>query len=86
MRNLSSLLERLANTLNKDTVIKEKIMRVIEQEAGVRLVDSQILLKDGVLELNSSPVVHSEIRLRESKIKDSLKSEDKIFISRILYK
>ncbi|OHA92322.1 MAG: hypothetical protein A3J09_02495 [Candidatus Zambryskibacteria bacterium RIFCSPLOWO2_02_FULL_51_21] len=80
MKNLSKLLERFSNILNKDTETKNTIIRIIKDKTNIELKSNQINLKNGVLEVEASPVVKNEIRLKEDLLKQELK------ISRILYK
>ena len=86
MRNLTALLERFSRILNKDTFIKESIARVIENKTRATLLPESFSLKDGVLEIVTSPVIKNEISLKEDLIKSELKEVHHISISRILYK
>ncbi len=86
MKNLLSLLERFSRILNKDVFIKESIAKVIEGKTKISLTPDNFLLKEGVLEINSSPVAKNEIRLKEDIIKDELREVHHIFISKIFYK
>lgn len=86
MKNLFSLLERFSKILNKDASTKEAISQVIQNKIGVALPPDKFLLKDGVLEITSSPVIKNEISLKEGSIKDELKEVHRISVSRILYK
>jgi hypothetical protein len=87
MKNLSSLLERLSKVLNKDTVIKESVTRVIKEKIGIEIPQENINLnKEGVLEIISSPSANNEIRLKEEYIKTELREVYNISISRIFFK
>ena len=80
MIDLKNLLERLSNSLNKDAKLKDQIIQTIKEKTKVQLTPEQINLKDGVLEINTNPIINNEIRLKEDLIKPELK------ISRIIYK
>lgn len=86
MRNLSSLLERLTKTLNKDEVIKGSIISVIASKIGVSLQGKDLMLKEGVLTIIASAPVKNEIRLKEEIIKTELKESYNIVVTRFLYK
>jgi hypothetical protein len=87
MKNLSSLLERLSKVLNKDTVIKESVTRVIKEKIGIEIPQENINLnKEGVLEIINSPSANNEIRLKEEYIKTELREVYNISISRIFFK
>jgi len=80
MIDLKNLLERLSNSLNKDAKLKDQIIQTIKEKTKVQLAPEKINLKDGVLEINTNPIINNEIRLKEDLIKPELK------ISRIIYK
>lgn len=83
MRNLLSLLERFTKALNRDTLTKEIIERVILNQAKINL--KNFSYKDGVLTITSSAVYKNEIKFKEEAIKGELKNNN-IYIQRILYK
>lgn len=80
MIDLKNLLERLSNSLNKDAKLKDQIIQIIKNYTHIEINQNQINLKDGVLEINTNPIINNEIRLKEDLIKSELK------ISRIIYK
>ena len=86
MENLSKLLERFSRILNRDAATKEIIIKTIENKTRITLEPENISLKEGVLEINSSPAVKNEISLKEESIKTELKEIHKIVMSRIFYK
>lgn len=86
MENLSKLLERFAKVLNKDRNVKEVVSQVVLARTRVSLSHESISLKEGVLEINTSPAAKNEIRLKEEAILNELKELHKLPISRILYK
>lgn len=86
MKNLTDLLKRFSQSLNKDTQTKEIVARIILARTGVNLSSEKISLKNGVLEISTSPAAHNEIRLKEEGITQELKEFHKIPILRILYK
>ena len=86
MENLSKLLERFSKILNRDTSIKEAIVKVIAGRTKVSLKTEDFTLKDGVLEVTASATAKNEIRLKEDSIKSELKSSHNLSISRIFYK
>ena len=86
MKNLRHLLERFSHSLNKDTLTKETILKTIEELTKIKLNFKNLTLKEGVLELNGSPTINNEIRLKEEVLKSELKERHKLNIVRILYK
>ena len=80
MKGLDSLLNRISNILNKEELRKKSILDVIREKTKITLNPEQIFLKNGVLEIEASPVAKNEIKLKEDFLKQELK------ISRILYK
>jgi len=85
MENLSKLLERFSKILNRDSFIKETIVRVIGENTGVKLAYENFLLKDGVLEILAGASSKNEIRLKEESIKTEL-ALHKIPVRRVLYR
>ncbi|MSR87798.1 MAG: hypothetical protein EXS69_01360 [Candidatus Zambryskibacteria bacterium] len=86
MKNLFSLLERFRKVLNKDTLTKEVIIKVVADKTRVKLLSEWILLRDGVLEITAGASAKNEISLREELIKSELKEAHQILISKFLYK
>jgi hypothetical protein len=86
MQNLRALLERFAKVLNKDTHFKESVSAVIQARTGAVVSPDKISLKEGVLQIEASPAVKNEIRLKEESIRSELKELHNISISRVLYK
>jgi len=80
MKGLDSLLNRILVALNKEKTFKKLVIETIKKETGIILDTKHVFIKDGVLEIDASPAVKNEIKLKE----DSLKTELKI--SRVLYK
>ncbi|NCN08114.1 hypothetical protein GW944_00895 [Candidatus Parcubacteria bacterium] len=86
MKNLSLLLKKFSNILDKDTVVKDSILKVIEDKTKIKLTKENFFLKDGLLEIKASPVIKNEINFKEKLIRDELNNSYKIFISKIIYK
>ncbi|MEK7176174.1 MAG: hypothetical protein AAB695_02240 [Patescibacteria group bacterium] len=80
MKNLLELLDRFSKVLNKNTETKNTIIRIIKEKTNIELKSNQINLKNDVLEIESSPTIKNEIKLKEDFLKQELK------VSRILYK
>ena len=79
MKILTDLLERFFQSLNKDRLIRENILRVIKEKTGT--VPEKINLKEGILEVSARPALRNEIKLKEAQILNELKN-----VSRIIYK
>ena len=86
MKNLFHLLERFSRSLNKDTLTKETIIETIREHTNISLKAEALNVKEGVLELQGSPTINNEIRLKEEGLKTELKERYHINITRILYK
>ena len=74
MRNLSFLLEKFSNSLNKNVFVKETIIKIIENKTLVKLKSKDINLRDGVLEIIASAVAKNEIKLKEPLILNEFKT------------
>ncbi|MBX4181455.1 hypothetical protein KW807_01150 [Candidatus Parcubacteria bacterium] len=85
MKNLFSLLERFTKVLDRGKLTKENIIKVVESQTRIILKEEDIHLKEGVLEINTSPVVKNEIRLKEEAIRSELKEAYNIKISFVRY-
>lgn len=80
MKDLFSLLKRFSKSLNKDVLAKETIVKVIKNRTQIELKPENITLKDGVLEITSSPGINNSIKLKEEIIKKEAG------VARVLYK
>jgi len=86
MKNLSSLLERFAKSLGRNVLDKEIVLHTIEDLTSIRLNEEDVSIKEGVLEITSSPLKNNEIKLKEDKIINELRSHKATFINKIFYK
>lgn len=86
MINLNNLLDRFKKSLGKDVLSKESVIFCIEEITRVKLDVEDINIKEGILEINSSPGKKNEIRLKEEKIIATLRKERGININKIFYK
>lgn len=82
MKKLEEILEKLSQSLNRDTLRKDKIIYTILNHTHVQLKPEDVNLSEGILEIRATPVVKNEIRLKEANILIDLKG----LVSRILYK
>ncbi len=85
METLQNLLKKLHSTLHKDEVLKSQVIAVLIEVAGVTLSPSQVTLKEGVIYIEASPVVQSEIKLNEERVVKTLREKD-LVVNRFLYK
>ncbi len=59
---------------NEDSnLVKQQVIAVIKELAGVELSPNQISLQDGTLSISCSPVVKTQILLFQEPIKEKLK-------------
>ncbi len=86
MRNIQDLLKRFASSLDKDLESKQAVINTIKERTNITLKIEDLNLKNGVLEINASPMVKSEINLKEEAIKNELKSSYNVQVNRLLYK
>ena len=86
MKNLSSLLQRISAVLNRDDAVKGVIIETIKEKTEAELGKKDVSIRNGVLEIEASPIIKSELMLREESLLQELREVHKIFISRILYK
>ena len=85
MKSLLNLLERFSKSLNKDQLTKEIVIKVVRDKTRVTLHPEEINLKDGVLEISTTPTAKNELSLKENSIRNELKAQG-INFSRVLYK
>ena len=86
MRNLSLFLEKISRALNKDRYIKESVLGSIKEVSGIKLEDTNISLKEGILQINTTPGRKNEIVLKEREIISNLKNSHNINIVKVLYR
>jgi hypothetical protein len=86
MKDFSSLLERFSKILNKDAHTKGAIIEVIKKYTQISLGKENIELNEGVLQLNTTPIVKSEINLKSDLIRSELKEVYNLSVTRFLYK
>lgn len=85
MIDIAKLLHRISSSINKDSVVKQRVADTVRLQTHVQLTEGQISIRDGVLEIDASPSARSEISLHQQAILETLKSQQ-VFVSRILYK
>jgi hypothetical protein len=86
MRNISDLLKRFTNSLNKDEIARQAVGEVVFSITHITVPPEQISLKDGILSIMASAAAKSEMRLKEEAILDALKGRYNIRVSRVIYK
>lgn len=86
MRNISALIQRFSTLLDKKTVSKEVVAQAVRECTGRDLSPENVSINGTVLEISSSPVFHTEIKLKEEAILSKLRLTHNLHISRILYK
>ncbi len=86
MKDFSSLLERFSKILNRDTYTKESIIAVINKQTKITLGKENVDLREGVLQLTTTPIAKSEINLKSEAIRSELKEVYQITVTRFLYK
>lgn len=86
MKTLNTLLERFKKSLGKDVLAKEEILKCVESCTNIILTPKEVSLKNGVLEINTSPTKNNEIRLKEEKILHFLNNSRGISVNKIFYK
>ena len=86
MRVLSSLLERFKKSLGQDTTNKNLIALIIESSTNIKTKPEEINIREFTLEITTSPIKKSEIKMKENFILSEIRAQTKQNISRILYK
>ena len=86
MKNLNSLLERFKKSLGDDADLKKEIVKCIENNTKIKLEEKNIFIKNGILDINTTPVKQNEIRMKEDRIIHFLNTERGMFINKIFYK
>jgi len=85
VKNLNELTRKIYNSLNRDTLLKEKVIEVIKTHTNITLEPKKLFIKESLLEIEASPAVKNEISLKQETILFKLK-ENKINIKRLLYR
>ncbi|MEX2010471.1 MAG: hypothetical protein WD874_01550 [Parcubacteria group bacterium] len=85
MRNLGDLITRIRESLKDDVYIREVAASTIFEVTKAKVLSDQLSLKDGVLNINVSPALKSEIFLREERVLQGFK-EKKLPIRGIVYR
>lgn len=86
MKDLSSLLRRFQRSLGNDTEARDAVRSVVESLAGIKLGPEEISIKEGTLEITTSPGKKNEIRLKEEYILDALNTGRGLHLKKIFYK
>ncbi|MFZ2048895.1 MAG: hypothetical protein WAV25_01185 [Minisyncoccia bacterium] len=86
MKDINALLERFKKSLGDDSYIKEEIIKGVEEKIKITLSSKEISLKNGVLEINTSPVKKNEIKLKEESLIKLLSKQKGLPINKIFYK
>lgn len=75
MKSFSALLEKVSKALTLDSDLKRSVREAIEECTGGLIKEDQIEVKEGVLMIDTSPALKSEIRLNEEKIKECVRNK-----------
>ncbi len=86
MLDLNSLLGRVRKTLGRNVVQKEIVQRAIESETGISLKPEEINIKEFTLEISTSPLKKSEIKLHEVEILAQVRANTNQNINKVFYK
>lgn len=86
MKKINSLLSRFAGLLDKKTAIKETVALVISKSINKEVSPGCIFVSESVLEIEVSPTVKNEIKLKEQSILEELEGSHKLFFNRVLYR
>lgn len=86
MRNISDLLKRFTNSLNKDAIARGAIAEAILTSTGIKILPENISLKDGVLSISAGAAAKNEMRLKEERIVETARGIYNIHITRVIYK
>ncbi len=86
MRNISDLLKRFTNSLNKDTIARQAVAEVVLTSTGIKIPPENISLKEGVLSITASATAKNEMKLKEERIIDAAREIYSIRIARVIYK
>lgn len=85
MKNLQHFLQRLSDTLNRDSHLKSSVINIIKERTSLELPEASVELKNGELRIDASPGVKSEIGLKEGLILGDIKQRLSLKIERIFY-
>lgn len=86
MRNISDLLKRFTNSLNKDAIARGVIAEAVLTSTGIKILPENISLKDGVLSISAGAAAKNEMKLKEERIIEAARNIHNIRITRIIYK
>jgi len=85
MEPLERLLQKIKNSLNKDTQIKEVVATSVKEMLGFELSLKDISIKSDTLFIKTGPSKRNEIKLNESKLLTLIQTKSDLKLKRILY-
>ncbi len=85
MRNLTELLKRITNSLDKDSATRSAVASCIHEVLGFDIDQHNISIKEDTLIIKASPAKKNEIKLREEQILKKLEGQCRTRITRIFY-
>jgi hypothetical protein len=85
MKNLSTLLQRITQSLGRSEVEKEVVLSCLEKTASLSILPEDISIKGDALEIHASPGKKNLIHMKEAAILRELNACG-VRVSRIFYK
>jgi len=75
VNNLEGFLNKFKHLLQSSKASKESIISSVRHITHIELAERNVELKEGILHIQASPLVRSEIFMRKHKILEDLKSK-----------
>ncbi|MBX4200104.1 hypothetical protein KW790_01420 [Candidatus Parcubacteria bacterium] len=85
MKNLDSLLERISKSLGRSVVEKDLVISCLKKVLDISFLAEDISIKNGTLEIHTTPTKKSLIKIKESQILREL-NEGGVRVERVFYK
>jgi hypothetical protein len=85
MRDLSHLLKRFKESLDKDVVAREEIASCVKDLLGFEVRLADISIKGDTLRIKTSPPKRNAIKLEEAKLLREIQHKTKLNLKRISY-
>ncbi len=68
MFNISNFLEKIKGNLNSTELQKRRILEIIENNTGIKIIPENLEIKNYIIYVNISPAIKNKIFIEKNKI------------------
>ncbi|MBL7045363.1 MAG: hypothetical protein ISR98_02075 [Parcubacteria group bacterium] len=79
MFNISDYLAKFKNITPPDKFVKDELIAVVKEVAGIDIEKSNIDVRNGTIFLSLDPLIKNEIFLKKNEVLESLKEKLKVY-------